>query len=101
MNDTRTNTKRIRGYRLQKIREEHFSENPLCVMCQAQGRTTIATDLDHIVPLYKGGKDEPENRQGLCTSCHEVKTRRDMGQSVKGCGPDGIPVDDEHPWNKM
>lgn len=91
---------RIRGYRLQKIREEHFAEYPLCVMCQAEGRTTVATQLDHIMPLYKGGKDEPENRQSLCDVCHDVKTRRDLGQTIKGCDANGLPVDKEHHWNK-
>src|SRR3989304_7745274 len=91
---------RIRGYRLQKIREEHFGEKPLCIMCEAEGRVTIATELDHIVPLYKGGNDEPENRQGLCSACHEVKTRRDMGQSVKGCDENGMAQDAAHPWHQ-
>jgi 5-methylcytosine-specific restriction protein A len=70
---------RIRGRRLQKIRADHFRLYPLCVMCKAKGRISLATQLDHIVALVNGGTDTSDNRQGLCTPCHEAKTRRDLG----------------------
>jgi 5-methylcytosine-specific restriction protein A len=74
---------RITGRRLQDIRKKHFERNPLCVECTRQGRITLATELDHIVALDNGGpdfdKDNGTNRQGLCSSCHEIKTRKDMG----------------------
>lgn len=54
--------------------------NPLCVSCEANGRTTAATEVDHIKPLHKGGTDDPDNLQGLCRDCHADKTRRDLGQ---------------------
>ena len=31
-------------------------------------------ELDHIVPLWEGGKNEPENFQALCQPCHRAKT---------------------------
>ena len=55
--------------------------NPLCVSCEAKGKTTAATEVDHIQPLHKGGTDEPDNLQGLCRDCHADKTRRDLGQT--------------------
>lgn len=70
--------KRITGTTLQNIRAKHFRLKPLCVMCEAVGRTELATELDHIVPLYKGGADQDHNRQGLCYACHKVKTAQDM-----------------------
>jgi 5-methylcytosine-specific restriction protein A len=39
-----------------------------------------AVDIDHIRPLYKGGRDVADNVQILCRAvCHKAKTRRDMG----------------------
>jgi 5-methylcytosine-specific restriction protein A len=66
-------------------------DNPLCVACQSKGITREATELDHIVPLFKGGTNEAENLQGLCTECHKDKTRIDMGWRHE-TGLDGWPV---------
>ena len=33
-----------------------------------------AYDLDHIVPLWKGGEDTEDNLQALCPACHRIKT---------------------------
>lgn len=51
--------------------------NPLCVLCLAEGRTTVATDVDHIVPRRQGGSDEESNLQPLCHSHHSQKTGRE------------------------
>ena len=73
-------TKRITGRRLQRIRKQVLGEQPLCVMCKAKGKVTLAVEVDHIVALVNGGEDEHSNRQALCAPCHQVKTRRDLGQ---------------------
>jgi 5-methylcytosine-specific restriction protein A len=41
-----------------------------------------AVDVDHILPLSKGGTDTPGNVQVLCRPCHKAKTRDDMGYSA-------------------
>jgi len=66
-----------RGYdrRWQKLRKMFLAANPLCVECQAEGRTVAATDVDHIVPKRAGGTDAWENLQGLCHECHSRKTQ--------------------------
>ena len=69
---------RITGRRLQRIRREHFRASPLCAHCQAKGITRLATELDHVTPLHKGGRDDDSNRQGLCYDCHQDKTRTDL-----------------------
>lgn len=71
---------RIRGRRLQAIRKHVLAASPLCVMCKASGRVTLATEVDHIVALVNGGEDHADNRQALCDECHKAKTRRDLGQ---------------------
>lgn len=51
-------------------------------------------EVDHIVPLSKGGTDEDDaNLQSLCHPCHDVKSLRDKGiKPVVGCDADGYPV---------
>ena len=90
-------TPRIRGKWLQRFRARHFNRHPLCVTCEAAGRIELATELDHVVALVNGGKDfdkDPGNAQGLCSTCHEDKTRLDLGQQVKKqVGLDGWPIE--------
>jgi 5-methylcytosine-specific restriction protein A len=93
-------SKRITGTTLQNIRRKWFDLHPLCVMCKAKGKTTEATELDHIIPLHQGGKDFDEdngtNRQGLCTPCHTEKSKRERGHRYKpkrSYGADGWPTD--------
>jgi 5-methylcytosine-specific restriction enzyme A len=69
-----TATKRMTGRKLQAARAALFMANPLCVMCQQQGKVKAATQRDHIVALSEGGLDDPSNTQGLCDDCHEGKS---------------------------
>ena len=83
---------RIAGDRLQRMRKAHFQAQPLCVRCQEQGRIRAATELDHIIALVNGGTNDPENFQGLCSDCHEQKTRIDLGWKPRPkIGLDGWP----------
>ena len=95
-------TQRIRGRKLQRIRDAHFRRHPLCVRCEERGRVRPATQLDHKIPLFKGGQDVEANRQGLCDDCHEQKTREDMGHGASSaCDARGLPKDPRHPWNHV
>lgn len=76
---------RTRGRRWQFIRKMLLDDEPLCRRCERP-----ATEIDHITPLYKGGTDDRENLQPLCTKCHELKTREDMNQR-RPVGLDGVP----------
>ena len=92
---------RIRGRILQRIRDYYFAQYPWCVSCLSHGKKVLATQLDHIVPLFKGGKDEDDNRQGLCDQCHDDKTREDLGwKQSTACDSDGNPLNSNHHWNK-
>ncbi|MDO6718825.1 HNH endonuclease [Psychrosphaera sp. 1_MG-2023] len=46
----------------------------LCVVCRNNGRTTAATQVDHIVPKEHGGTDDQSNLQSICDCCHLRKT---------------------------
>ena len=49
--------------------------------CQACGKLLGRAEVDHIVPVSRGGKVHDErNLQSLCVPCHIAKTRIDKGQ---------------------
>lgn len=82
--------KRIRGRKLQAIRNRVLRTNPLCEACQKRA----AIEVDHIQPLYKGGEESAysdANRQALCEECHAEKTRRDLNRRPE-IGLDGYPI---------
>jgi len=86
-----------------ELREYVLSQNPICVMCQSRGLTVLAEEVDHIVPMSKGGEPyDLDNLQPLCKSCHSRKTAVDDGrrQYVSGCDANGFPLDPAHPFNK-
>jgi 5-methylcytosine-specific restriction enzyme A len=84
------------------VRRQRFLEaQPLCAHCEARGFVIAAVEVDHIVPLFKGGADDIENMQGLCRPCHDKKTRDDLGWSMsKECDVNGLPKDPRHHWNR-
>lgn len=68
---------RQRGDNWMRVRLKWFRLHPLCVSCESQGFIVAAEELDHIVPLFKGGADDESNYQSLCVPCHKEKTRLD------------------------
>jgi 5-methylcytosine-specific restriction enzyme A len=96
--------------RWRALRKLYFKRHPLCRDCQLLGRVTAASHLDHIRTVEAA----PElawswdNLTGLCHACHSRKTStsdRGFGRPaaaprVRGCTPDGFPVDPDHPWNR-
>lgn len=68
-------TVRVGGWRWRRIRFEHLAEEPLCRMCRQLGLVTLATEVDHIKPLWQGSNEyDRSNLQSLCSTCHAVKT---------------------------
>ena len=67
------NTKAWRETR-RDVLERHLG----CEQCARLGLLTPATEVDHIVPLSRGGDPYAlDNLQALCRPCHSRKTRRD------------------------
>lgn len=98
----RTPVHRMRGRKLQKARHRLFAQQPLCVLCLAQGRTTLATIRDHVTPLAEGGADDETNEQPVCQDCHDAKSAEESkrgqqrqhqapqpGKRTVVCGPPG------------
>lgn len=74
---------RITGRRLQATRLRIWSRDPRCAMCRALVEYPSGFELDHKVPLFKGGPDRDENMQVLCPPCHQIKTEKDLGYKPK------------------
>lgn len=55
---------------------------PLCVVCTQQGRVTVATIRDHVIPLAEGGADDETNEQALCQTCSDVKTQEEARRGL-------------------
>lgn len=64
--------------RWRKTRAALLRTEPLCRPCRARGRTTAASEVDHIVPRAAGGGNERENLQPICEDCHKAKTAEDL-----------------------
>ena len=88
-----------------KVRARQLVRQPLCEVCLEAGRTTLAQDVHHRVPLRQGGDNSPENLESLCHMHHSQKTGRathrgrsmgrlrpaiqQAGRIVMVCGPPG------------
>jgi len=69
-----------------KLRKKHLMLNPLCCMCQELNLLTLASVVDHILPISKGGGAlDMNNLQSLCAKHHNQKSGRE-GRSKGGMG---------------
>lgn len=58
----------------QDIKDLFTKQNGRCLGCSAD--LSLGYNVDHIMPLSKGGTDWPENLQLLCVSCNRRKGRK-------------------------
>jgi 5-methylcytosine-specific restriction enzyme A len=80
--------------RWQRLRAAHLSKEPWCRYCASVGVTTVATVVDHVIPVREARDRafDPDNLQSLCDSCHSsAKQREDAGGELIGCNVSGIP----------
>ena len=64
----------------------YLRENPLCVVCQAEGHTRTATVVDHITP-HKGDQVifwDRSRWQALCKHHHDAKTDSEAYRGPQG-----------------
>ncbi|ENL7683100.1 HNH endonuclease [Proteus mirabilis] len=73
-------TRRVTGSQRQKRRLLKWQENPHCTACGSLLAFPDGFELDHIIPLFKGGKDTTENCQVLCIECHRKKTKEELSR---------------------
>ena len=66
---------RIAGWQLTKIRERIIvRDGAACTKCGFMPANLSYLEVDHIVPLFKGGAESDENRACLCRRCHKEKS---------------------------
>jgi 5-methylcytosine-specific restriction protein A len=54
-------------------------------MCEQEGRVTAADVVDHVIPLWEGGKDSDSNLQSLCqTPHHDAKSKAEAAERARG-----------------
>ncbi|MEH3107137.1 MAG: HNH endonuclease [Sphingomonas fennica] len=76
---------RLRGRAGQRQRQHRMNRtNGLCEMCAEEGRTRLATVVDHIQPLALGGSDEDSNTRNLCDAHHAEVTAQQFGHAKPG-----------------
>jgi 5-methylcytosine-specific restriction endonuclease McrA len=82
----KTTAQRGYGGRWQRARIRHLQNNPLCVMCEADGRVAAATVVDHKVP-HRGDEAlfwDTDNWQSLCASHHASEKQRQENSQWPG-----------------
>ena len=58
------------------VRRRILRKQPVCAGC----RIRPSTIADHIIPVAEGGTDSESNGQGLCTVCHDAKTKQEAAR---------------------
>ena len=82
--------KLLNSKRWKQLRMWKLAQNPLCEMCEAEGKVKSAIDVHHKTPVESAKTPQemeqlcfnPNNLQSLCISCH-VKIHKDMGKNKK------------------
>lgn len=64
------------GYNI-RVKKLLTKQKGFCKWCRLQFWSDEAIEVDHIVPLSRGGKDQYSNLQLLHRHCHDLKTVRD------------------------
>ena len=69
------NAKLYNSARWKATREQQRSLHPLCARCLCEGRVTQTAHIDHVFPHRRDQARFMANLfQGLCHSCHTMKT---------------------------
>jgi len=57
--------------------------NQLCRICESEGITTLASQVDHIVPIDQGGeKWSYDNLQPVCKRCNMRKAAKRSNEKI-------------------
>ena len=73
---------RLRGRALQQARAELFKRNPYCVSCQKKGISSLATERDHVIPLFRVAQTIRVTRPDC--AIHATRKRLSRNQTAPG-----------------
>lgn len=85
---------RIRGRKGMEIRKRRLARTRgLCERCWPE-RTSLATVVNHKIPLAHGGPDTDDNAENLCRQCDLEVTAEQFGykKPKQPIGVDGWPA---------
>lgn len=77
--DGKTTDERGYDYRWKQARLQHLNEHPLCVLCEQEGRATVATVVDHRI-AHRGDMTlfwDRSNWQSMCKAHHDREKQRE------------------------
>lgn len=68
----------LNSKRWKQLRQWKLQQNPLCELCEAEGKIVSAVDVHHMTPVETARTPQemeqlcfnPANLQALCISCH-------------------------------
>lgn len=68
------------------IRRRILARDPLCVDCLAATpqHVSVSREVDHRIPLERGGSDDDANLAGVCVPCHRAKSARERSEAARG-----------------
>jgi 5-methylcytosine-specific restriction protein A len=53
----------------------------VCKICGSKSTSNKPLEVDHIIPIVRGGTNDKENLQAVCRSCHIRKTAEEEGSA--------------------
>lgn len=88
----------------QRLRAAKLSDQPLCEVCILREVVEVATVVDHVTAIAKGGDPFPplSGLMSMCEPCHNAKTNAvdhpnatGFRRALKGYDVEGNPIDPE------
>lgn len=64
------------SYNVKEIRNLYESQNGKCTICGLQFDNCVKYEIDHIMPISKGGNNSIKNIQLLCRACNLIKSNK-------------------------
>jgi 5-methylcytosine-specific restriction protein A len=86
---------RIRGSTGYRIRDQILTRDAgvcQCARCIRDGAVRLAHEVDHVVPIWAGGRESDDNRAAINRECHRMKTAAESGMRARGAF-------DPEPWS--
>ena len=75
------------GYRQprdwKRRRARILRRDPVCTAC----RLRPSDEVDHVVPVHRGGGHGDDNLAGICTPCHQRKTQAEAQAARRAAAP--------------
>ena len=73
----KNNTKRKYKRNVSETKKKHVASQQQWKCKKCNNMLDATYEIDHVIPLYKGGNNEINNLEALCRNCHGKKTLND------------------------